>query len=64
MCLEGPLNADRGARIIARRLNLWFTDIPIDELAPMVRRMIENNWEELAAAAHAIHNEDRGVKTP
>jgi hypothetical protein len=69
MCVVDISTPDRGARLIASRLLKWFDIGPtfngaksmtVDELAPLVRRMVENNWNEIAAGAHAIHKGDRG----
>jgi len=58
---------DTAALIIARRLDKWFSfssprrgldAMTPEQMAPMVKRMIENNWDELAPAAHVIHDAD------
>jgi hypothetical protein len=66
MCFPILPPAERGARIIAGRILKWVhvtdgmgRDLTVDELAPLMRRMVENNFDELSKAAHAIHKEDR-----
>ena len=65
MCIADGTNPDIAAKIIARRLLLCFPDLrcsPMRELAPIIRCMVENSWDELAAAAHVIHNNDRNAE--